>query len=143
GAPLEPRHAHIAAALQETLEVALLATLHSLRVRTGEPNLCLAGSIALNAVANGRIARSGLFERVHVQPASHAAGTSMGAALYADHHLLGNGRSTRAMRSVYLGADADDDLVDRSIAIVASHVNVSRPDDLEHEVARAIAAGKI
>ncbi|MDQ3035780.1 MAG: hypothetical protein M3Y87_25480 [Myxococcota bacterium] len=142
-APVEARHAHIAAALQETLEVALLATLHALRGRTGERNLCLSGNLALNYVANGRIARSGLFDRVHVQPASNAAGTSMGAALYAYHHLLGHARSMRAMRSVYLGADADDDLIDRSIAIVASEVRATRPIDLEGEVARAIAAGKI
>jgi carbamoyltransferase len=143
GAPIEERHAHIAAALQETLEVALLASLQALRERTGERDLCIAGSLALNAAANGRIARSGLFERVHVQPASRAAGASMGAALYAYHHLHGHGRATRPLPSVYLGTDADDALVDRSIAIVASSVRASRPRDLEGEVVRALAAGKI
>ncbi|UJR84419.1 carbamoyltransferase C-terminal domain-containing protein [Sandaracinus amylolyticus] len=143
GEPLTGRHAHIAAALQEALELALLASLATLRARTGERDLCLAGDLALNAAANARIARSGLFDRIHVQPAAHDAGTALGAALYALHHMLGIGREGSAMPTPFLGAAADDVLVDRALLDFADHVRATMPRDLEGTVAEALAAGRV
>ncbi|AKF03193.1 carbamoyltransferase [Sandaracinus amylolyticus] len=143
GEPLTGRHAHVAAALQEAVELALLASLATLRARTGERDLCLAGDLALNAAANARIARSGLFDRIHVQPAAHDAGTALGAALYAMHHMLGIGRERSAMPTPFLGASADDVLVDRALLDFADQVRATMPRDLEGTVAEALAAGRV
>lgn len=81
GAPLTPRDEDLAASVQVVLEDRLLALARALHARTGERHLCLAGGVALNAVANGRLCREGPFEAVWVPPAAGDAGGALGAAL--------------------------------------------------------------
>jgi carbamoyltransferase len=84
---LTERHADVAASLQDTLERALLHLAGHLHAATGATNLCLAGGVALNCVANARLAAEGPFRRVWVQPAANDAGAALGAALDDDPRL--------------------------------------------------------
>src|SRR5258705_5731568 len=67
--------------------------------KTGQKNLCLAGGVALNCVANGRLLREGPFENLWIQPAAGDAGGALGAALFVWHQLLGNMRVAEATDS--------------------------------------------
>ena len=79
-APLEQKHMDMAASLQARLEEVLFHNLNLLHKRTGQKNLCLAGGVAFNSLANGKIFERTPFERVFVQPAAGDAGLAIGAA---------------------------------------------------------------
>lgn len=100
------RHANVAASCQLWLEDTLLHLARNAKARTGADVLCLAGGVALNAVANHRLAAEGPFDRVWVQPAAGDAGGSLGAALWAWHCVLGNPREQRPFH-VTLGPALD------------------------------------
>lgn len=141
--PIEARHADAAAALEETIEVAVLASLWVLSRSSGEKALCWSGDLALDAGLNGRIARSGLFDRVLIPAAPNGPGAAIGAALHAYHHQLGHGRARRAIASDFLGPEADDALVARAIAIFAGAIEAEQPRDPAGAVARALASGEV
>jgi carbamoyltransferase len=84
---LEPFHMDLAASIQQVTEEILLRMTRAIAKETGERNLCLAGGVALNCVANGKVLRDGSFDRIWIQPAAGDAGGSIGAALCA-YHLL-------------------------------------------------------
>jgi carbamoyltransferase len=84
--PLTQDHCDLAASIQQVTEDIILRLADTLRVLTGEENLCLAGGVALNCVANARLLREGPFRRVWVQPAAGDAGGALGAALAFHHH---------------------------------------------------------
>ena len=86
--PLTQRHMDLAASVQAVVEEAVLRLTRSLRDETGVPNLCLAGGVALNCVANGEVLRDGRFEDIWIQPAAGDAGGALGAALAASHRLF-------------------------------------------------------
>jgi carbamoyltransferase len=88
GAPLSQRHMDVARSVQAVTEEIMLRLCHTAQRETGERNLCLAGGVALNCVANGKILRSGIFDRLWIQPASGDAGGALGIA-YAVTHTLG------------------------------------------------------
>lgn len=91
--PVTEFYMDVAASIQQvTEEILLRMALHALEV-TGLRNLCLAGGVALNCVANGRILREGPYEQLWIQPASGDAGGALGAALFVWHQLLENPRS--------------------------------------------------
>jgi carbamoyltransferase len=90
--PLTQRHFNLAASMQAALEEVLAAHWSALAAKTGEKSLCLAGGVAFNCVANGRIFDSSPFERVYVQPAAGDAGLSVGAAFAVNHQVLGRPR---------------------------------------------------
>ena len=83
----------IAASIQVVTEEILLKMARHAHALTGLPNLCLAGGVALNCVANGRLLREGPFRDIWVQPASGDAGGSLGAAMFAWHQVLGHPRT--------------------------------------------------
>ncbi|HZS72315.1 MAG TPA: carbamoyltransferase C-terminal domain-containing protein [Candidatus Acidoferrum sp.] len=91
--PLEQRHRNLAASLQARLEEVYLGMLRKLAERTGRKAVCLAGGVAFNCVANGKIFDATPFERVYVHPAAGDAGLSVGAAFYVWHQVLGKRRS--------------------------------------------------
>src|SRR3989449_2348689 len=97
-------YADIAASIQLVTEEALLAMARALHAKTGLPRLCMAGGVALNSVANGRILRETPFTEIYVQPAAGDGGGAIGAALYVYHAVLGNPR-TYVMEHAYLGED--------------------------------------
>ena len=90
--PLTRRHMDLAASVQAVIEEAVLRLTRSLRKETGIPYLCLAGGVALNCVANGKVLRDGRFDDLWVQPAAGDAGGALGAALTASHRLFGEPR---------------------------------------------------
>jgi carbamoyltransferase len=90
--PLTQREMDLAASVQAVTEEVVLRLARSVAKETGERNLCLAGGVALNCVANGKILRDGAFERIWVQPAAGDAGGALGAALAAWHLQLGGAR---------------------------------------------------
>ena len=96
-------HCDVAKSLQVVLEEILLEKVRYLAGEAASPNLCMAGGVALNCVANGRIVREGPFERLFVQPAAGDAGGSLGAAALA-HRQLSDRRPTQtALHDVFLG----------------------------------------
>ncbi len=96
-------HKDVARGLQLVLEEMLLQKVTYLHKLVGGNHLCMAGGVALNCVANGRILREGPFEHLFVQPASGDAGASIGAAALAHAKLGGTGSLRKPMRQVYLG----------------------------------------
>ncbi len=107
GEPITQRHMDLAASVQQVLEEVVLRMTRSLAAETGAKNLCLAGGVALNCVANGRVLRDGRFERLWIQPASGDAGGALGAALAVHYWHQGQARSVEAgqdaMQGAYLG----------------------------------------
>jgi carbamoyltransferase len=90
--PLEQRHRNIAASMQAALEEVLAAHWSELAKKTKQKSLCLAGGVAFNCLANGKIFDRSAFERVYVQPAAGDAGLSVGAAFAVNHQILGRPR---------------------------------------------------
>ncbi len=86
-------YADVAASIQSVTEEVLLKMAHCAFIETGAKNLCMAGGVALNSVANGRILRETPFEQIYIQPAAGDGGGAIGAALYAHHMVLGQPRS--------------------------------------------------
>lgn len=101
---LTPFHMDIAASIQAVTEQIVLAMTRALQAETGARNLCLAGGVALNCVANGKILRDGRFDSIWVQPASGDAGGALGAALAAHHREFGQPRRVSAGRDAMAGA---------------------------------------
>jgi carbamoyltransferase len=95
-------YADVAASIQVVVEETILAMVRDLHRRTGAENLCMAGGVALNSVANGRIVREGPFKNVWIQPAAGDSGGALGAALYVYHVLLGRPR-VATMEHAYWG----------------------------------------
>jgi carbamoyltransferase len=106
-APLTQREMDLAASVQAVTEEVVLRLTRSIAEETGGKNLCLAGGVALNCVANGKVLRDGRFERIWVQPAAGDAGGALGAALAAYHRYFGSPRlslnTLDAMQGSYLG----------------------------------------
>jgi carbamoyltransferase len=102
---LTQHHMDLTASLQAATEEVVLRLTRSLRKETGIKNLCLAGGVALNCVANGKVLRDGQFEQIYIQPAAGDAGGALGAALVGYHMQLGQKRRVNgdAMRGSYLG----------------------------------------
>jgi carbamoyltransferase len=106
--PITQREMDMAASVQVVTEEIMLKTAHHARRETGMKNLCLAGGVALNCVANGKILREGIFDNIWIQPASGDSGGAVGAAYTAWHHYLDKPRTPRARGSQsasYLGPE--------------------------------------
>jgi carbamoyltransferase len=105
--PLTPHHMDLAASIQAVTEEIVLRLTRSLCEETGIRNLCLAGGVALNCVANGKILRDARCERIWVQPAAGDAGGALGAALAGYHLQLGQARIANgdAMKGAFLGPE--------------------------------------
>ena len=101
------KYADIAASIQRFTEETILKMVRAVHAETGSKNLVMAGGVALNSVANGRIIREGPFENVFIQPAAGDSGGALGAALYAYHVLLGKPRKF-VMEHAYWGAEYSD-----------------------------------
>ena len=143
---LNERHMDLAASVQEVLEEAVLRMTRSLASETGAKNLCLAGGVALNCVANGKILRDGCFERIWVQPASGDAGGALGAALAA-YHLLQNqprrvcGCSDR-MHGSYLGPEFGQDDIEQRLSKLGASYEVFEEPKLLDECVDALVQEK-
>ena len=149
---LTQRHADLAASVQAVLEEAVLRITRSLRAETGVPYLCLAGGVALNCVANGKVLRDGQFDDVWIQPAAGDAGGALGAALAASHRLfdeprqstaLGDaGMSGDAMSGAYLGPEFSANDICSALDDAGGRYTVLPDDQLISAAADALADGK-
>jgi carbamoyltransferase len=137
---IEDRHKNIAYAVQTACETAVLSVVAMAMQKTGSRDLCMAGGVALNSKANGKIATSGLVDRVFVQPASSDDGAALGAAL-APYLDSGGTLPNRAMRHVYLGPAFDDTIIENTLRICK--LRYTRHDDIASTVAELLARGKI
>lgn len=100
------RERNIAASIQLVAETVLLKIANHLQQQTGMANLCIAGGVGLNCVANGRLLRESKFENIWVQPAAGDSGAAIGAALFAWHQLLGKPRVAGNRQTMFLGPAA-------------------------------------
>jgi carbamoyltransferase len=143
---LTQREMDLTASVQKVLEDVLLQMTRSLAKEFKVPNLCLAGGVALNCVANGRILRDGAFKNVWIQPASGDAGGALGAALYASH---GVGEAPRirpgsgdGMAGAYLGPAFDQDDIERRLTAAGAKFSVLKREAILSQTATALADGK-
>ena len=118
--PLTQREMDLAASIQAVAEEVVLRLTRAIAAETGAKNLCLAGGVALNCVANGKIVRDGKFDEIWVQPAAGDAGGALGAALAAYHLYLGQPRlplnTLDAMQGCYLGPGFAQEEIERRLA---------------------------
>jgi carbamoyltransferase len=140
GAEIMSEHRDIAASLQKCLEYHLFQILNDLHKGTGLTNLCLAGGVAYNSVANGQIKKNTPFRDLFIQPAAGDSGTALGVAFYIWNTLLGNPR-TYVMDSAYLGPESSDLELER--ALRAFGISYRKCDDIIERVADLLASGKI
>lgn len=145
--PITQREMDLAASIQRVTEDVLLAIARHVHARTGLRELVLAGGVALNCVANGRLLREGPFDRLWIQPAAGDAGGALGAALFTHHQLLGRPREAQpgdAQRGSLLGpsyaADAVCAALDRAGAL---YIRVDDERDLLRRTAAMLADGKV
>jgi len=129
-----PPHADLAASVQVRLEEVLLELARWLHARTGERALTMAGGVALNCVANSRIAAEGPFEEVWVQPASGDSGTALGAALEVARQA---GDEIHPMETAALGRGYRESELERALEV--AKVPYERPNDLAGAVAEVLA----
>lgn len=145
--PLEQRHRNLAAALQERLEEIYLGMLKKLGERTGLKSVCLAGGVAFNCVANGKIFDKTSFQEVYVHPAAGDGGLAVGAAYYVWHQILGKPRSF-VMDHAYWGPGYTSEAIRRAldasgIAQDGCEVKELPEEELMQRSAAIIADGKI
>lgn len=145
--PLEQRHRNTAATLQATLEEVLFGLLCELHARTRQKAVCLAGGVAFNCMANGKLFDRTPFEQIYVQPAAGDAGLAVGAAYYVYHQVLGNPR-TFVMDHAYWGPAFSAEQICQ--ALESSRISGSEfrvavlpEEELVKAAARHLANGKI
>lgn len=140
--PLDQVHFDIAAALQAKLEEVLFHLLRRLRDNSDSRNLCLSGGVFLNSVANGKIQRSGMFERVYVPPVPGDHGGALGAALAVYSNLSGREKWDCGF-TPFLGLGYSDDEIVRAIAPHTTKLHMHKSLDVIAEAADLIACEKI
>ena len=143
---LTQRHMDLAASIQAVLEEVVLRMTDSLSAQTGARNLCVAGGVGLNCVANGKVLRSGRFKGLWIQPAAGDAGGAVGAALAAYYIHKGQPRQIAArldgMNGAYLGPSFDNDEVQRRLTKAGAKLTVYNNDELTARSVDALVAGK-
>ncbi|MFG2404373.1 carbamoyltransferase [Streptomyces brevispora] len=144
---LTRREFDLAASVQLVTEEVVLELARTARELTGESRLCLAGGVALNCVANGRIVADALYDEVWIQPAAGDAGGALGAALAvamdrgAGRAHVGTGRD--AMSGALLGPEYDDDRIAAYLTAAGIPHRRLEPAELAAEVAKSIGAGMV
>ena len=144
--PLTQDEMDIAASIQVVTEDIVLRLAQTIHAETGLKNLCLAGGVALNCVANGRLLREGPFEELWIQPAAGDAGGALGCALATWHEYLDQPRScdTRdAMQGAYLGPAFTDVEARESLESVGAVYNTLEASELYSSVAELLAKGNV
>lgn len=139
-------HMDMAASVQAVTEEIVLRLARSVRAETGMKNLCLAGGVALNCVANGKLLREGIFEDLWIQPAAGDAGGALGAALAGYHLFHGKPREVPAkgdaMRGSYLGPDFSQSEIEAELTAAGAKFEVLDEAALIDMTAQGLAGGK-
>jgi carbamoyltransferase len=139
---LTPFHMDVAASIQAVLDEAVLRLTRSLADKAGLRNLCLAGGVALNCVANGKVLRDGKFDSIWIQPAAGDAGGAVGAALAAYHQFKGQPRkvaATDGMCGAFLGPAFAQSEIERRLLAAGARFSVLSEDDVVATTAKALA----
>ena len=136
----------LAASVQAITEEIVLKLAQSVAKETGERNLCLAGGVALNCVANGKLLRTGTFDRIWIQPAAGDAGGALGAALGAYHMFKGGprrlaGAGRDAMKGSYLGPVYDTAAIRQQLTAAGAVYEILDDGEIVDRCARALADG--
>lgn len=144
---LTQREMDLARSIQEVTEEAMLRLSKTLHRDTGQENLCLAGGVALNCVANGRILREGPYKRIWIQPAAGDAGGAIGAALSAWHQIENKPRQPKAcsdaMKGSYLGPAFTNEQIGQYLTkIGAAYLRLS-DDELFNRVVDELASERV
>ena len=146
GAPRDPEsdisshHKNVAFAVQDACEKAMMSVVNLALGKTAAKSLCLAGGVALNSKANGKIVASGAIERIFVQPAASDDGVALGAALAP--YLDDNGRlPNKAMRHGYWGPSFDDDAIEK--ALLTYKIRHTKLSDPAKVAAQLLSQGRI
>ena len=143
---LTQHHMDLAASVQAVTEEVVLRMARSLAEETGIKNLCLAGGVALNCVANGKVLRDGAFENLWIQPAAGDAGGALGAALAAYHTHKGGAREVGegrdAMQGSYLGPVFEQAEIERRLTQAGAKFEVLDDDAVIEKTAQALADEK-
>jgi len=140
---LTQREMDLAASIQAVTEEIVLRLTRALAAKTGQKNLCLAGGVALNCVANGHVLRDGKFDEIWIQPAAGDAGGAVGAAL-ATYYLASGAARPRlpkdSMRGSYLGPSYSDEDVAARLKNIGARFALLSEESLVSEVAKALAS---
>ena len=145
--PLTERHMDLAASIQQVTEEVMLRIVRHLVETTGQKNLCLAGGVALNCVANGRVLRETPIENIWIQPAAGDAGGALGVALFIQHQLLDEPRQPErydSQRGSLLGPAFSDDAIERRLrGVEARYTRYADDEAVCEAVAEHLAEGKV
>ena len=144
--PITQRDMDLAASIQSVTEEVILGLTRALAVETGCRNLCLAGGVALNCVANGKVWRDRRFENIWIQPAAGDAGGALGAALAAYHQFLDQPRRDQGkdlMHGSYLGPSFSQPEIERRLAAAGARFVVHDEETLLNACVEALVAGKV
>lgn len=137
----------VAASIQEVTEITVQKIATFAKEVTSCSNLCLAGGVALNCVANGKILKEGIFEKLWIQPAAGDAGGAIGAALSTWYQYLDSERKLDnefdKMKGAYLGRSFSDQETIEMLALTPSVYEITPDEELLPEVAKLIAANKV
>ncbi|RME72300.1 MAG: hypothetical protein D6781_02465 [Verrucomicrobia bacterium] len=146
-APITARECDLARSVQQVIETALLALAREAHRLTHAPALCLAGGVALNCVANGRLLREGPFADIWIRPAAGDAGGALGAALAVHHLHFQRERSTdpaaTSMRHAFLGPEFTDAECADALRAAGLRYTTLAPEALAATVARRLAEGAV
>ncbi len=144
--PITQRELDLAASIQKVTEEIILKICRHIKAVSGERNLCLAGGVALNCVANGRILQEGIFENIWIQPASGDAGGALGAALSVYFSVLENPRALTAgsdtMHGAYLGPQFSQKEVEDQLTKLGAKFSSYSSSEMIEITAQALANGK-
>jgi carbamoyltransferase len=138
-------HMDIASSIQHVTEKIILKLTKSLRDEYGIPNLCLAGGVALNCVANGKILKEKIFDNIWVQPAAGDAGGSLGAALAYWHLDLGKERNimnSDSMNGSYLGNEFSEEETKKIFEGIGANYELLSEDEVIEKTANDLSHGK-
>jgi len=138
-------HMDIASSIQKVTEEIMINLVKSIRKEYGIKNLCLAGGVALNCVANGKILKEKIFDNIWIQPAAGDAGGSLGAALALWHIDLGNKRSVNLnddMGGSYLGTEFNQDEIERELKIAGANFETLKYDEMIDKTAQFLSNEK-
>jgi len=137
----------LARSIQDVTDEIMLRMARHVRKQTGQRNLCLAGGVALNCVANGHILRERIFDRIWIQPAASDAGGALGAALFAWHQILGKERKADdvhdSQRGSYLGPTYSNDKIRAYLETQKIPFTELTDDELPEKIADLINAQKV
>ncbi|MGC1630966.1 MAG: carbamoyltransferase C-terminal domain-containing protein, partial [Gelidibacter sp.] len=142
---IEQKHCNLAYAIQHILEEIVVKMAKEAKRLTKSNNLCLAGGVALNCVANSKIKETGIFDNIYIQPAAGDCGSSIGAALAVHHMYFENSKSIkRENANIYLGPESDEqDITILNRRYKTVYNKYDSMNDLSNDIAKLISEGNV